>query len=61
MTISINLHLRTAITENTLGHDGDHIDAVIAVRNYAAGDYKRGWLVIRVGGAGTDCGDEFIR
>ena len=53
MAVGINFNLHPAIAEDTLGHDGDHIDIV----NLLADD-KRRRLVIGVGGSSADCGDK---
>ena len=51
--VGVDLHLDAAIAEDALGHDGDHIDAVNLGR-----DDERGRLVVGIGGAGADRGDE---
>jgi hypothetical protein len=56
IAVGIDLHLDAAIGEDALGHDRDHVDAVDLGRH----DEGRR-LVIGIGGAGTDRGDEHVR
>ncbi len=53
ITISVDLHLDAAIAEDAFGHHRDHVDAV------DLGGHDEGRrLVIGIGGAGADRGDE---
>ena len=56
MAVGVDLHLDAAIAEDAFGHDRDHVDAVDLRRH----DEGRG-LVIGIGGAGADRGDEHVR
>ena len=56
VAVGVDLHLHAAIAEDSLRHDGDGIDA----RMGGADDEGRG-LVVRIGGAGADAGDEAAR
>ena len=56
IAVGVDLHLDAAITEDALGHDGDHIDAV----DFRRHDERRG-LVVGIGGAGADRGHEDVR
>ena len=56
MAVGVDLHLHAAIAEDALGHDGDGVDAVVLGRD----DEGRG-LVVGIGGAGADAGDEGAR
>ena len=49
MAVGINFHLGAAIAEDSLGHNGHHVNAVML-----AGNNKRGRLIIWIGGAGTN-------
>ena len=51
--VGIDLQLQAAIAEDALGHDGDHVDIAMP-----AGDDEGCGLVIGIGGAGADAGDE---
>ncbi len=53
VTVGVDLHLDAAVGEDALRHHGDHVDAV----DLATHDEGRG-LVVRIGGAGPDGGDE---
>ena len=53
MAIRVDLCLDAAIAEDALGHDRDRVDALI----FAGDDEGRG-LVVRIGRAGADAGDE---
>ena len=55
VAVGIDLQLDAAVAEDALGDDGDHVDAVVG----AGGDERRR-LVIGVGGAGADAGDELV-
>ena len=55
IAVGVDLHLDAAIAENALGHDRDHVDAV-DLRRHDEG--RR--LVIGIGGAGADRGDEHV-
>ena len=56
IAVGVDLHLNAAIAENALGHDRDHVDAV----NFRGHDEGRR-LVVGIGGAGADRGDEHVR
>ena len=53
IAVGVDLHLDAAIAEDAFGHHGDHVDAVDL-----GGDDERRRLVIRIGRAGADRGDE---
>ena len=53
VAVGVDLHLGAAVAEDRLGDDGDDVGAVDL-----AGDDERGGLVVGVGGAGADAGDE---
>jgi hypothetical protein len=53
IAVGVDLHLQAAIAEDALGHDGDHVHAV----DFRGDDEGRG-LVIGIGGARPDAGDE---
>jgi len=55
IAVGVDLHLDAAIGEDPLGHDSDHVDAV----DFRRHDERRG-LVVRIGGAGADRGDEDV-
>ena len=55
ITVGVDLHLDAAIAENAFGHHGDHVDAV-DLRRHDEG--RR--LVVGIGGAGADRGDEHV-
>ncbi|NIR41823.1 MAG: hypothetical protein GWO22_39645, partial [Actinobacteria bacterium] len=56
VAVGVDLHLDAAVGEDALGDDGDHVDAVDLGR-----DDERRRLVVGIGGAGADAGDEEIR
>ena len=56
IAVGIDLHLDAAIAEDALGHDRDHVDAVDL-----GGHDERRRLVVGIGGAGADRGDENVR
>ncbi len=53
MAVGVDLHLDAAIAEDALGDDGDHVHVVGLLRH----DERRR-LVVGIGGAGADGGDE---
>ena len=53
MAVGVDLHLHAAIAEDALGDDGDHVHAGGLLRH----DEGRG-LVVGIGGAGADGGNE---
>src|SRR5690606_18625079 len=53
MPVGVDLHLDAAIGEDAFRHHGHEIDALDLLRNN-----EGRWLVVRVGGAGTDGGNE---
>ena len=53
IAVGVDLHLDAAVAEDALGHDGDHVDAVMLGRD----DERRG-LVVGIGRGGADAGDE---
>ena len=53
VAVGVDLHLGAAVAEDRLGDDGDDVGALDL-----AGDDERGGLVVGVGGAGADAGDE---
>ncbi len=53
MAVGVDLHLDAAVAEDALGHDGDGVDAGVLARH----DEGCG-LVVGIGGAGADAGDE---
>jgi hypothetical protein len=53
MAVGVDLHLDAAIGEDRLGHDGHHVGAL----DLLADDEGRG-LVVGIGGARADAGDE---
>ena len=55
MAIGVDLHLDAAIAEDAFGHDRDHVDAIDL-----RGDDEGRRLVIGIGGAGADRGDEHV-
>ena len=48
MAVSVDFDLHSAITKNTFGDDGNHVDAFDLLRNN-----KRRGLVVRIRGAST--------
>ena len=56
MAVGVDLHLDAAIGENALGDDGDQIDALDFLR-----DDEGRRLVVGIGRAGADAGDEARR
>ena len=54
--IGVDLHLDAAVTEDAFGHHRDHVDAVDL-----GGHDERRRLVVGIGGAGADGGDENAR
>ena len=56
MAVGVDLHLDAAVAEDALGHDGDGVDAVVLGR-----DDEGRRLVVGIGGAGADAGDERAR
>ena len=56
IAVGVDLHLDAAIAEDAFGHDRDHVDAV----DFRGHDEGRG-LVVGIGGAGADRGDEHVR
>jgi len=55
MAVGVDLHLDAAIAEDALGNHRHHVDAVDFLRHDEGGG-----LVVGIGGAGTDGGDEGI-
>ena len=53
MAVGVDLHLGPAIGEDALGDDGDGVDALVG-----RADDEGGRLVVGIGGAGADAGDE---
>ena len=53
VAVGVDFHLHAAVGEDALGHDGDHVDAVDLLA-----DDEGGGLVVGVGGARADGGDE---
>ena len=53
IAVGVDLHLHAAVAEDALGHDRDHVDAVVLGRH----DEGRR-LVVGIGGGGADAGDE---
>ncbi len=53
VAVGVDLHLDAAVAEDALGDDGDGVDAGVLARD----DEGRG-LVVGIGGAGADAGDE---
>ena len=53
IAVGVDLHLDAAVAEDPLGHDRDHVDAVML-----RGDDEGRGLVIGIGGGGADAGDE---
>ena len=53
IAVGVDLHLDAAVAEDALGHDGDHVDALVLRRH----DERRG-LVVGIGRGGADAGDE---
>ena len=53
VAVGVDLHLGAAVAEDRLGDDGDDVGALDL-----AGDDEGGGLVVGVGGAGADAGDE---
>ena len=53
--VGVDLQLQAAIAEDALGHDRDHVDIAMP-----AGDDEGRGLVIGIGGAGADAGDESL-
>ena len=56
VAVGVDLHLDAAVAEDRLGDDGDDVGALDL-----AGDDEGGGLVVGVGGAGADAGDEARR
>ena len=56
MAVGVDLHLDAAIAEDALGHDRDHVHPLDLAR-----DDEGRWLVVGIGGAGPDGGDEHRR
>ena len=56
VAVGVDLHLDAAVAEDRLGDDGDDVGAL----DLAADDEGRG-LVVGIGGAGADAGDEAVR
>ncbi|NJO04915.1 MAG: carbamoyltransferase HypF, partial [Chloroflexaceae bacterium] len=54
--VGIDLQLQSAIAEDALGHHGHHVDAIVR-----AADDEGCRLVVGIGGAGADAGDERAR
>jgi hypothetical protein len=53
VAVGVDLHLHAAVAEDALGHHGDHVDA------FHLGGHDEGRrLVVGIGGAGADTGDE---
>ena len=55
VTVGVDLHLDAAVGEDALGDDGDEIDAFDLLA-----DDERGRLVVGIGGARADRGDEAL-
>jgi hypothetical protein len=53
IAIGVDLHLDAAVAEDALGHDGDHVDAVVPGR-----DDEGRRLVVGIGRGRADAGDE---
>ena len=53
IAVGVDFHLDAAVAEDALGHDGDHVDAVVPGRH----DEGRR-LVVGIGRGGADAGDE---
>ncbi len=53
MPVGVDFHLHAAIAEDAFGDDGYRVDAF-----ELAGDDEGGGLVVRIGRAGADAGDE---
>ena len=53
MAVGVDFHLRAAVGEDALGDHGDRVHAFVL-----GGDDERRWLVVGVGGARADAGDE---
>ena len=53
VAVGVDLHLDAAVAEDPLGHDRDHVDAVML-----RGDDEGRGLVVGIGGGGADAGDE---
>ncbi len=51
--VGVDLHLEAAVAEDALGHDRDHVDALVL-----RGDDEGRRLVVRIGRARADAGDE---
>ena len=56
VAVGVDLHLEAAVAEDALGDDGDHVDAVVL-----RGDDEGRRLVVGIGGARADAGDEHRR
>ena len=56
IAVGVDLHLEAAIAEDALRDDGHHVDALDLAR-----DDERCGLVVGIGGAGADAGDERLR
>ena len=56
MAVGVDLHFDAAIAEDALGHDRDGVDVLVLGRD----DEGRG-LVVGIGRAGTDAGEESAR
>ena len=56
VAVGVDFELGAAVAEDRLGDDGDHVGALDL-----AGDDEGGGLVVGVGGAGADAGDEVLR
>ena len=54
--VGVDLHLGAAVAEDALRHDGHGVHALVL-----GGDDEGRGLVVRVGGAGADAGDEGAR
>ena len=53
VAVGVDLHLHAAVAEDALGHDRDHVDALDL-----RGDDEGRRLVVGIGRAGADAGDE---
>ena len=53
VAVGVDLHLHAAVAEDPFGHDRHHVLA-----RHGLADDEGGGLVVRVGGAGSDGGDE---
>src|SRR5262249_29513263 len=56
IAVGVDLHLDAAIAEDAFGHDRHHVDAIDL-----GGDDERRRLVVGIGGARADRGDENVR